>query len=167
MKRMTRTIALLCALALLAALAGCGKDPTPTPNPTPTPDPTPTPEYEMIAVTMPEQQPGEATEKIIKAVNDISGVWALSEDRNLYRIQLENNEPDMSTMEVAYQNVQDFTLGSYGEYIDILYTTGRLEFYWTDYSSGSCNHTQCKLFCTHFHIEYCYFFICLLCSIYC
>ena len=120
MKRMTRTIALLCALALLAALAGCGKDPTPTPNPTPTPDPTPTPEYEMIAVTMPEQQPGEATEKIIKAVNDISGVWALSEDRNLYRIQLENNEPDMSTMEVAYQNVQDFTLGSYGEDIDSL-----------------------------------------------
>ena len=136
MKRMTRTIALLCALALLAALAGCGKDPTPTPNPTPTPDPTPTPEYEMIAVTMPEQQPGEATEKIIKAVNDISGVWALSEDRNLYRIQLENNEPDMSTMEVAYQNVQDFTLGSYGEYIDILYTTGRLECYWTDYDYG-------------------------------
>lgn len=30
MKRMTRTIALLCALALLAALAGCGKDPTPS-----------------------------------------------------------------------------------------------------------------------------------------
>ena len=29
MKRMTRTIALLCALALLAALAGCGKDPHP------------------------------------------------------------------------------------------------------------------------------------------
>lgn len=44
MKRTTRLIALLCALVLLAALAGCGK------NPTPTPDPTPTPEYEMIAV---------------------------------------------------------------------------------------------------------------------
>ena len=136
MKRTTRLIALLCALVLLAALAGCGKDPTPTPDPTPAPEPTPTPEYEMIAVTMPEQQPGEATEKIVKAVNDISGVWALSEDRNLYRIQLENNEPDMSTMEVAYQNVQDFTLGSYGEYIDILYTTGRLECYWTDYDYG-------------------------------
>ena len=103
MKRTTRLIALLCALVLLAALAGCGKDPPPTPNPTPTP------EYEMIAVTMPERQPGEATEKIIKAVNSLSGVWALSENHNLYRMQLENNEPDMSTMEVAYQNVQDFT----------------------------------------------------------
>lgn len=71
MKRTTRLIALLCALMLLATLAACGKDPTPTPNPTPTPDPTPTPEYEMIAVTMPEQQPGEATEKIVKAVNSI------------------------------------------------------------------------------------------------
>ena len=59
MKRPTRLIALLCALVLLAALAGCGKDPTPTPNPTPTP------EYEMIAVTMPEREPGEATENII------------------------------------------------------------------------------------------------------
>ena len=130
MKRITRTIALLCALVLLAALAGCGKDPTPTPNPTPTP------EYEMIAVTMPKQQPGEATEKIIKAVNSLSGVWALSEDHNLYRMQLENNEPDMSTMEVAYQHVQDFSLGSFGEYIDILYTTGRLERYWTDHDYG-------------------------------
>lgn len=62
----------------------------------------------MIAVTMPEQQPGEATEKIVKAVNSLSGVWALSEDHNLYRMQLENNQPDMSTMEVAYQHVQDF-----------------------------------------------------------
>ena len=130
MKRMTRLIALLCALVLLAALAGCGKDPTPTPNPTPTP------EYEMIAVTMPERQPGEATEKIIKAVNSLSGVWALSENHNLYRMQLENNQPDMSTMEVAYQNVQDFTLGSFGEYINILYTTGRLERYWTDHDYG-------------------------------
>ena len=130
MKRTTRLIALLCALVLLAALAGCGKGPTPTPNPTPTP------EYEMIAVTMPEQQPGEATEKIIKAVNSLSGVWALSEDHNLYRMQLENNEPDMSTMEVAYQHVQDFSLGSFGEYINILYTTGRLERYWTDHDYG-------------------------------
>ena len=59
MKRTTRLIALLYALVLLAALAGCGKDPTPTPNPTPMPD------YEMIAVTMPERQPSEATEKIV------------------------------------------------------------------------------------------------------
>lgn len=130
MKKITRTIALLCALVLLAALAGCGKDPTPTPNPTPTP------EYEMIAVTMPERQPGEATEKIVKAVNSLSGVWALSEDHNLYRMQLENNQPDMSTMEVAYQHVQDFSLGSFGEYINILYTTGRLEWYWTDHDYG-------------------------------
>lgn len=130
MKRTTRLIALLCALVLLAALAGCGKDPTPTPNPTPTP------EYEMIAVTMPERQPGEATEKIVKAVNSLSGVWALSEDHNLYRMQLENNQPDMSTMEVAYQHVQDFSLGSFGEYINILYTTGRLERYWTDHDYG-------------------------------
>lgn len=35
MKRTTRLIALLCALVLLAALAGCGKNPTPTPDPTP------------------------------------------------------------------------------------------------------------------------------------
>lgn len=35
MKKITRTIALLCALVLLAALAGCGKDPTPTPNSNP------------------------------------------------------------------------------------------------------------------------------------
>ena len=130
MKRMTRTIALLCALVLLAALAGCGKDPTPTPNPTPTP------EYEMIAVTVPEQQTGEATEKIIKAVSGFYGVWALSEDHNLYRMQLENNEPDMSTMEAAYQHVKDFSLGSFGEYINILYTTGRLERYWTDHDYG-------------------------------
>lgn len=130
MKRMTRTIALLCALVLLAALAGCGKDPAPTPNPTPTP------EYEMIAVTVPEQQPGEATEKIIKAVSGFYGVWALSEDHNLYRMQLENNEPDMSTMEAAYQHVKDFSLGSFGEYINILYTTGRLERYWTDHDYG-------------------------------
>lgn len=61
MKRTTRLIALLCALVLLAALAGCGK------NPTPTPDPTPTPEYEMITVEMPEQQAEVAGEKIIKA----------------------------------------------------------------------------------------------------
>jgi len=58
MKRTTRLIALLCALVLLAALAGCGK------NPTPTPDPTPTPEYEMIAVTMPEQQ-ADQTARIV------------------------------------------------------------------------------------------------------
>lgn len=90
----------------------------------------------MIAVTMPERQPGEATEKIIKAVNSLSGVWALSENHNLYRIQLENNEPDMSTMEAAYQNVQDFSLGSFGEYINIQYTTGRLERYWTDHDYG-------------------------------
>ena len=32
MKRTTRLIALLCALVLLAALAGCGKNPTPTPR---------------------------------------------------------------------------------------------------------------------------------------
>ena len=95
MKKITRTIALLCALVLLAALAGCGKDPTPTPNPTPTP------EYEMIAVTMPERQPGEATEKIVKAVNSLSGVWALSEDHNLYRMQLENNQPDNTKMQVC------------------------------------------------------------------
>ena len=60
MKRTTRLIALLCALVLLAALAGCGK------NPTPTPDPTPTPEYEMIAVKLPEQQADGAGEKMIK-----------------------------------------------------------------------------------------------------
>lgn len=123
MKRITRTIALLCALVLLATLAACGKDPTPTP------DPTPMPEYEMISVTMPERQPGEATEKIIKAVNSLSGVWALSENHSLYRMQLENNQPDMSTMEAAYQHVKDFSLGSFGEYINILYTTGRLERY--------------------------------------
>ncbi|MFR3991187.1 MAG: hypothetical protein ACLTY5_00480 [Angelakisella sp.] len=37
-------------------------------EPHPTLDPTPTPEYEMIAVTMPEQQAEVAGEKIIKAV---------------------------------------------------------------------------------------------------
>ena len=130
MKRTTRLIALLCALVLLAALAGCGK------NPTPTPDPTPTPEYEMIAVTMPERQPGEAAEKVVKAVSGFYGVWALSEDHNLYRMQLENNQPDMSTMEAAYQHVKDFSLGSFGEYINILYMTGRLERCWTDYDYG-------------------------------
>ena len=33
MKRTTRLIALLCALVLLAALAGCGKNPYARPNP--------------------------------------------------------------------------------------------------------------------------------------
>lgn len=86
MKKTMKFTAMLCALVLLMGLAGCGKEPTPAPD------------YEMIAVTVPEQQPGEATEKIIKAVNSLSGVWALSENHNLYRMQLENNEPDMSTM---------------------------------------------------------------------
>ena len=132
MKRTTRLIALLCALMLLATLAACGKEPTPTPNPTPTP------EYEMIAVTMPERQPGEAAEKVVKAVSGFYGVWALSEDHNLYRMQLENNQPDMSTMEVAYQHVQDFSLGSFGEYINILYTTGRLSGTGPTTTTASC-----------------------------
>ena len=76
MKRTTRLIALLCALVLLAALAGCGK------NPTPTPDPTPTPEYEMIAVTMPEQQADVAGEKIIKADRAIYSLWMLTDEHN-------------------------------------------------------------------------------------
>ena len=51
-------------------------------------------------------------------------------------MQLENNQPDMSTMEAAYQHVKDFSLGSFGEYINILYMTGRLERCWTDYDYG-------------------------------
>ena len=41
MKRMTRTIALLCALALLAALAGCGKGPRPYAKSNPHAEPNP------------------------------------------------------------------------------------------------------------------------------
>ena len=115
MKKAIKLTAILCALVLLMGLAGCDDKAAQTPK------------YETITVEMPEQQPGEATEKIIKAANSLSGVWALSEDHNLYRMQLENNEPDMSTMETAYQHVKDFSLGSFGEYINILYTTGRLE----------------------------------------
>ena len=124
MKKGKKIAAMLCALVLLMGLAGCGKEPAPAPD------------YEMIAVEMPEQQPGEAAEKVVKAVSGFYGVWALSDDCSLYHMQLENNEPDMSTMEVKYRNVQDFSLGSFGEYINILYTTGRLERCWTDYDYG-------------------------------
>ena len=72
---------------------------------------------------MPERQPGEATEKIIKAVNSLSGVWALSEDHNLYRMQLENNQPDMTTLKLKYPNVQDFSLSSHNQYVNILHTS--------------------------------------------
>lgn len=124
MKKAIKLTAILCALVLLMGLAGCDDKAAQTPK------------YETITVEMPEQQPGEAAEKIVKAVSGFYGVWALSEDHNLYRMQLENNQPDMSTMEAAYRHVQDFSLGSFGEYINILYTTGRLERYWTDHDYG-------------------------------
>lgn len=102
MKRTTRLIALLCALVLLAALAGCGK------NPTPTPDPTPTPEYEMIAVTMPEQQADVAGEKIIKADRAIYSLWMLTDEHNLYRCgYTEDGQPDITTLELQFQGVKD------------------------------------------------------------
>ena len=102
MKRTTRLIALLCALVLLAALAGCGK------NPTPTPDPTPTPEYEMIAVTMPEQQADVAGEKIIKADWAIYSLWMLTDEHNLYRCgYTEDGQPDITTLELQFQGVKD------------------------------------------------------------
>ena len=102
MKRTTRLIALLCALVLLAALAGGGK------NPTPTPDPTPTPEYEMIAVTMPEQQADVAGEKIIKADRAIYSLWMLTDEHNLYRCgYTEDGQPDITTLELQFQGVKD------------------------------------------------------------
>ena len=46
MKKTMKFAAALCALVLLMGLAGCGTEPAPAPD------------YEMIAVEMPEQQPG-------------------------------------------------------------------------------------------------------------
>ena len=74
MKKTMKFTAMLCALVLLMGLAGCGKEPAPAPD------------YEMIAVTMPEQQPGEAAEKVVKAVSGFYGVWALSDDCSLYHM---------------------------------------------------------------------------------
>lgn len=120
MKRTTRLIALLCALVLLAALAGCGK------NPTPTPDPTPTPEYEMIAVTMPEQQADVAGEKIIKADRAIYSLWMLTDEHNLYGCHFtEDNQPDMTTLKLWFQGVKDILVDetNYGT-LSVLFDDG-------------------------------------------
>ena len=124
MKKTMKFTAMLCALVLLMGLAGCEDKATPTP------------EYETITVEMPEQPAEVAGEKITKAGSSYQSFWILSDSHNLYRCQSENNQPDMTTLELKYQNVQDFSLGSVGENISILHTDGKLENHWTDYDYG-------------------------------
>lgn len=124
MKKTVKFAAMLCALVLLAVLAGCNDKTTQTPK------------YETVTVEMPEQQADVAGEKIVKAGSSYQSFWILSDSHNLYRCQSENNQPDMTTLELKYRNVQDFSLGSVGENISILHTDGKLENHWTDYDYG-------------------------------
>lgn len=125
MKKTMKLAAALCALVLLMGLAGCGKEPAPAPD------------YEMIAVEMPEQQADVAGEKIIKAEGGDNCIWVLSDSHNLYCCQLKNNQPDMTTLKLKYQNVQDFSLSSHNQYVNILHTDGKLESRWTGYDYGT------------------------------
>lgn len=125
MKKGKKIAAMLCALVLLMGLAGCGKEPAPAPD------------YEMIAVEMPEQQADVAGEKIIKAEGGDNCIWVLSDSHNLYCCQLKNNQPDMTTLKLKYQNVQDFSLSSHNQYVNILHTDRKLESRWTGYDYGT------------------------------
>lgn len=125
MKKTIKFSAALCALVLLAGLAGCGDKTAPTP------------EYETIPVEMPEQQADVAGEKIIKAEGGDNCIWVLSDSHNLYCCQLKNNQPDVATLKLKYQNVQDFSLSSHNQYVNILHTDGKLESRWTGYDYGT------------------------------
>ena len=60
---------------------------------------------------MPEQQAEVAGEKIIKADWTIYSLWMLTDEHNLYGCHFtEDNQPDMTTLELWFQGVKTFWL---------------------------------------------------------
>lgn len=119
MKRTTRLIALLCALVLLAALAGCGKNP-------PLRQTNPHAGIRNDHRGDAEQQAEVAGEKIIKADWTIYSLWMLTDEHNLYGCHFtEDNQPDMTTLELWFQGVKDILVDgtNYGT-LSVLFDDG-------------------------------------------
>ena len=69
-------------------------------------------------------------ESIIKAAINYSSkctIWVLTDLHNLYSYEAVSNQPDISSRTLRYENVQDFTVGSDADYINILTQNGKLE----------------------------------------
>lgn len=114
MKKAIKLTAILCALVLLMGLAGCDDKAAQTPK------------YETITVEMPEQQADVAGEKIIKADRAIYSLWMLTDEHNLYGCHFtEDNQPDMTTLELWFQGVKDILVDetNYGT-LSVLFDDG-------------------------------------------
>lgn len=114
MKKAIKLTAILCALVLLMGLAGCDDKAAQTPK------------YETITVEMPEQQADVAGEKIIKADWAIYSLWMLTDEHNLYGCHFtEDNQPDMTTLELWFQGVKDILVDgtNYGT-LSVLFDDG-------------------------------------------
>ena len=114
MKKAIKLTAILCALVLLMGLAGCDDKAAQTPK------------YETITVEMPEQQADVAGEKIIKADWTIYSLWMLTDEHNLYGCHFtEDNQPDMTTLELWFQGVKDILVDetNYGT-LSVLFDDG-------------------------------------------
>lgn len=114
MKKAIKLTAILCALVLLMGLAGCDDKAAQTPK------------YETITVEMPEQQADVAGEKIIKADWTFYSLWMLTDEHNLYGCHFtEDNQPDMTTLELWFQGVKDILVDgtNYGT-LSVLFDDG-------------------------------------------
>lgn len=79
---------------------------------------------------LPEKSAVKMNESIIKAAINYSSkctIWVLTDLHNLYSYEAVSNQPDISSRTLRYENVQDFTVGSDADYINILTQNGKLE----------------------------------------